>query len=245
MIIPGYIERRIRRPVPTAACVIEGSTPVVSFGNARSAVIATLGLNPSRREFLDVRGRELLGDERRLATHCSLGTRDLMNAPLVTIAGVLSDCDYYFHRQPYRQWFDQLERMLIECGASYYDGSACHLDLVQWATDPAWGDLERVTRQRLIDADIGFLKEQLMNESIRLILVNGSGVATLLQRTLKCALDEVDRIEGLGRYPTRLYNGTAFGRVSIVAWSTNIQSSYGVSGELRSEITQRVAEFAR
>lgn len=245
MIIPGYIERRIRRPVPTAACVIKGSTPVVSFGNARAAVVATLGLNPSRREFLDVRGRELVGDERRLATHGSLGTRDLMNAPLVTIARVLNDCDGYFHRQPYRRWFDQLEQVLIECGASYYDGSACHLDLVQWATDPAWGDLDRVTRQRLIDADIGFLKKQLMKESIRLLLVNGSGVARTLQRTLKIVLYEVGRIEGLGRYPTRLYNGAAFGRVRIVAWSTNIQSSYGVSGELRSEIAQRVAEVTR
>ena len=50
---------------------------------------------------------------------------------------VLDDCNGYFQRNPYRRWFDQFHPVLTACGASYYDGSACHLDLVQWATDPA------------------------------------------------------------------------------------------------------------
>jgi hypothetical protein len=56
------------------------------------------------------------------------------------VASVVADCATYFQRRPYRRWFDPLDRLLrTGAGVSYYDGSACHLDLVQWATDPIWG----------------------------------------------------------------------------------------------------------
>lgn len=54
-LVPEYIAERVRRPVPESSLVIPGSTPVVSFGNAETAWVATLGLNPSLREFADAR----------------------------------------------------------------------------------------------------------------------------------------------------------------------------------------------
>ena len=48
--IPDYIEQRIRRPIPSDTYVVPGSTPVVAFGNALTATVATLGINPSRAE---------------------------------------------------------------------------------------------------------------------------------------------------------------------------------------------------
>jgi hypothetical protein len=129
--IPDYIEQRIRRRAPAGASVVPGSTPVVAFGNSQMASVATLGLNPSRIEFLDERtGQELVGTSRRLATFASLGTSDLSTAPDAIVAQVLDDCNSYFERNPYRRWFDQLMPVLEACGASYYDRSACHLDLV-------------------------------------------------------------------------------------------------------------------
>ena len=77
MVIPPYIETRIRRSPPERSCIVPGSTPVLAFGDARSARVATLGLNPSRIEFLDKAGVLLEGDNRRLATHASLGLSDL------------------------------------------------------------------------------------------------------------------------------------------------------------------------
>src|SRR5437016_1012532 len=118
--IPSYIEKRIRQRPPDASHVVTRSTPVVSFGDARTAIVATLGLNPSRLEFLDHKGNELTGSSRRLATHLSLGNSDLSKAPLEVIARVLEDCNGYFQRKPYRQWFDQLQPILNHCGASYY-----------------------------------------------------------------------------------------------------------------------------
>ena len=241
--IRGYIEQRIRRPIPPDSCVVPGSTPVVAFGKARTATVATLGLNPSRVEFLDRDGRELVGDARRLSTHWSLGLSDLSNASPSAIAQIIQDCDTYFQRNPYWQWFSQLEQVVQACGASYCDGSACHLDLVQWATDPTWGKLPQALRERLIDADAEFLMEQLSQENINLLLVNGSGVVRQLCRRLAVTLDEVDRIQGLGQYPTRLLAGTTTSRVRVIGWSVNLQSSFGVSSQLRSEIARRVGKL--
>ena len=243
--IPDYIEQRIRRPIPSDSCVVPGSTPVVAFGNARTATVATLGINPSRQEFLDTRGNELAGCNRRLATHRSLGTDGLSDAPLPVIAQVLHDCDSYFQRNPYFQWFDQLEKILQACESSYYDGSACHLDLVQWATDPTWNGIKpRSLREQLIDEDKEFLNSQLTRENIGLLLVNGDGVVKQLRRKLGVALEEADQIENLWLHPVRLLVGKMFGRIDVVAWSVNIQSSHGVTNELRTELATRVAKLA-
>ena len=244
--VPEYIERRIRRPVPVDSYVVAGSTPVVSFGDAQTATTATLGLNPSRNEFLDRRRCELVGPSRRLATLRWLGTSGLSNAPQEAIARVLDDCNTYFRRNPLRQWFDQLERILKAIGASYYDGSACHLDLVQWATDPTWGDLRPAAlRKRLLDADASFLIEQLCNENIRLLLVNGMGVFQRLRRRDNATWDECEPIVELAFQDCRLFTGTIRGRVRVVAWSTNLQSGFGVTSEFRNELAVRVADLVR
>ena len=175
--IPAYIEARIRRQPPEWAYVVAGSTPVLAFGEARAARVATLGLNPSRLESIDKAGVVLEGEKRRLATHASPGSFDLANASSLAVSNVLEDCNQYFHRQPYRRWFNKLETPILSaCTASYYDGTACHLDLVQWATDPTWAKLPSSVRKRLITEDAAFLISQLQNESIRLLLVNGASV---------------------------------------------------------------------
>jgi hypothetical protein len=174
--IPGYIETRIKQPKPDGLAVVPGSTPVVAFGDVQSATVAALGLNPSRREFLDGHGKELTGAKRRLETLLSPGEDDLAVASADAIRMVFEGCNNYFDRCPYRKWFDVLEKVLRPLGASYYERTACHLDLVQWATDPTWGKLQPANTQSLIEADLLFLCQQLSRESIRLLLLNGSAV---------------------------------------------------------------------
>lgn len=244
MPIPAYIEARIRRTPPSDCCVVPGSTPVVSFGNAQTATVATLGLNPSRLEFLDDAGSELAGNARRLATHSSLGTADLSTAPAETVAQVLADCNGYFKRRPYR-WFNWFRPILKACGVAFDDGTACHLDLVQWATDPTWGKLRPAsTRKQLLADDSAFLAEQLRNERLRLLLVNGMSVLRELRRTIAPELDELGPIIGYAHVDTRLFAGTIFDRVHVLGWSTNLQSSFGVTTELREELAKRVADWA-
>ena len=170
--VPTYVARRIRRPKPEGCSVLLDSTPVVSFGDPSTACVATLGLNPSRIEF-EVNGVELADGKRRFETLRSLEIDSLEDALAPTIGRVLARCNGYFSGNPYRRWFDQLEPILNAVGASYYDGTACHLDLSQWATDPTWNGLDGDQRRRLVDDGAPFLAEQLRNEPIQLLLLNG------------------------------------------------------------------------
>jgi hypothetical protein len=215
----------------------------VAFGNSQTASVATLGINPSLREFIDRNGRELRDENRRLATHSSLGTDDLANAPAEVIARVLRDSDEYFHRNPYWAWFGQLESIVESAGGAYRDGTACHLDLVQWATDPTWGRIQPAhVRRRLLTDDGPFLVEQLKRENLRILLVNGRGALRQLQNVLAIEFDELEPIVGLAHQDTQIYCVTLGNGLQILGWSTNIQSSRGVTRELREELRRRVEQ---
>lgn len=212
-----------------------GSTPVIAFGDPVCAAVATLGINPSVREFMD-RGRLLTGAERRLATLQSLGARSVDQLTHDQVAAVLRDCATYFQRRPYRRWFDPLDELLqIGAAASYYDGSACHLDLVQWATDPTWGKIaDSGLRQALLADGVPHLRTQLAQGNIRLVLLNGRQVINQVLVLGLADLEEVGRLP-LGKGTCRLYKGTGRG-LQWVGWSTNLQSSWGVSGEFKHEL---------
>src|SRR5437762_1451088 len=148
MRIPGYVEERIRKPIPDGCLIVRGSTPVVAFGDATKARVATIGLNPSNREFHSKQGSELDGEFRRFETHRSLCISNMERAGREKVKLVLAACNDYFRRNPYG-WFDDLQGILNAVGASYRKGTGCHLDLVQWATRRKWRKLRRRARERL------------------------------------------------------------------------------------------------
>jgi len=243
--IPDYIVRRLRTPAPANCAIVSGSTPVIAFGDPRTARVATLGLNPSRREFLDRHGRELDGPERRLETLRSLRVDNLATAPDNVLERAFESCCRYFEGNPYRTWFDRLEEVLQRVGASYYDGSACHLDLIQWATDPVWGRLpDAGARSQLLSADGPFLLEQLQREDIRLLLLNGRAVTQHLSELAAVRLSEVQGLDGPGSRRTGLYVGQLPGPVQVIGWSLNLQSSFGVTRALRAELASSVANLS-
>jgi hypothetical protein len=208
----------------------------VAFGDPTNARVATLGLNPSRIEF-EMDGLELDGTKRRFETLRSLGVDSLETADAATVERVLSRCNDYFSGNPYRRWFDQLEMVLNAVDASFYDGTACHLDLSQWATDPTWNKLDGSIRQRLTDDDAPFLAEQLRNETVKLLLLNGRSVIDGFLTALGAYLSQV---HGVGA--TDFYSGRYEG-VDVIGWSTNLQSSFGVTRELRRAIADRVGDL--
>jgi hypothetical protein len=247
-----YINVRIRRRPKMDWPIVRGSTPVIAFGDASTANVATLGLNPSRVEFLNDDGTERIGAQRRLATMRSLelSTTDLTDAAAHVVEQIVSDCNSYFRVNPYWDWFGKLSPILKACGASYQDGSACHLDLVQWATDPTWGKLQTAELCRqLIEEDIHFFLDHLAGSGVRLLLVNGSAVwRALRQKELRTRVNmewqEQPQIKGLRFQSTRLFSGTLCERISVIAWSTNLQSSWGVSDAFVMELARRVGEIA-
>ena len=226
--IPEYIENRVRLRAPDGVPVVPGSTPVVAFGNVQTAKVATLGWNPSKLEFLDEQGNGLAGTKQRLETLTSLGESDLSSASHEVIRRVVEGCNAYFQRCPYERWFKVLQKVLIHLGKSYYDGTACHLDLVQWSTDPTWRHLSRVQRKNLVDTDLPFLREQLSQEHIELLLLNGSGIAKMFSKSFGCNLPE--RMFP-GDTPLKLFVGRTDHEVRVIGWNKNLQSSFGVSNK--------------
>jgi hypothetical protein len=242
--MPAYLIAMVRRTPPDAAGVVPGSTPVVAFGDPAHARVAALGINPSRNEFLDSNGHLLDGGQRRLATLLSLSASRLNDLTDAQAAAVVADCAAYFQRNPYRLWFDPLDQLLrAGVGASFYDGAACHLDLVQWATDPVWGQMtdERV-RRALIDDGVPHLRAQLdAHPQIGVVLCNGRQVIDQVRAARLADLRDAGVIRH-GAVSCRLYDGTAVtGRVRWLAWSTNLQSSWGVSTELKRDLAAWLA----
>jgi hypothetical protein len=215
--------------------VVEGSTPVVAFGDPAAAEVATLGINPSASEFMN-NGALLTDGQRRLATLASLGADGLDVLTDDQVTAVVADCATYFHRRPYRRWFDPLDRLLkAALDVSYYDESACHLDLVQWATDPIWGRIpDREVRQTLLDDGVEYLRAQLTHENVRTILLNGRAVLDQVTAVGLADLQVVGTLP-VGKASCRLYTGDG-GGVRWYGWSTNLQSSFGVSARFKEEL---------
>jgi hypothetical protein len=232
----------VRRPAPVTE-VVPGTTPVIAFGDPRRAEVATLGINPSWREFLGD-DRLLAGPRRRLATLESLSAE---NPELLTDAQIqttLKECAAYFARRPYRRWFDPLDQVLQGgVGFSYYNGTACHLDLVQWATKPVWSKLPKPIRQALLEESLPHLRSQLKFGSVRLVVLNGGQILDEVRRTGLAKLELAGELEVRPSVPCRLYSGEAR-NVRFVGWSTNLQNSHGVSLNFRDQLARWLASAA-
>jgi hypothetical protein len=223
LVIQPEVEARVRRAVPEGAGVLPGSLPVVSFGDPSTAAVATVSLNPSSREFLTRAGEWLPDASRRLASLHSLGVKDPGELDAGQFRQVVAESYGYFRGGNwYRLWFGWLERLLAGSGAgSYLDGSACHLDLVQWATAPAQAQLPAEAWQRLVEEDREFLRWQLAHANVSVVLVNGASVVEgLAAAGLISDLTE-DRLEYPAKDGTgylRVFRGTSDG-VRFLGWN--------------------------
>jgi len=239
--VPFYVADRIRRPLPKDIPVIK-APPIVSFGDPEAVEVATLGLNPSNIEYQSSDGDEWAGEDRRLETLSSLGLTSLTSATDDHVERIYQGCKEYFDQNPYRSWFDQLDHVLKGLGVSYYDQSAVHLDLVQWATSAKWGDLSQEEKSELMEHDVPFLRKQLENGQYRLLLINGRGVFDAFSNAFDVDFKQQEEIER-DFQPTQMYLGELEMGTKVIAWSTNIQSSFGVSNDLRDTIRDQVAEL--
>lgn len=239
--IPAYVAAMVRRLPPPDAPVVPSSTPVVAFGNPSQAEVASLGINPSGAEFLR-NGELLTGSQRRLATLESLGAERLDGLSDEQVSVVIQDCARYFQRNPYRRWFDPLDAVLrAGTESSYYDGSACHLDLVRWATDPVWsGITDRAAQDSLLEDGLPHLRAQLDRENVRIVVLNGRQVINHLRSVRLADLDEVGVLP-MSTTTCRLYLGQGRGG-RWAGWSTNLQSSRGVSRAFKEDLASWVAD---
>ncbi len=168
------------KPEMSTACVIPWACPVPFFGDLLASRVATVGINPSNLEFLDDEGNELDGTHRRLHALRSLGLRSWADVNDRHLSKIFEGCRIYFQNEPY-DWFTKLDQVVAGAGASFYaDGgrpSACHLDLVPYATDSKWSQLTSRQHRSLFDIVPDDLLGLLLRGSpARVLILNGRSV---------------------------------------------------------------------
>lgn len=237
--------------------VMPWTCPVPYFGRLGEASVATLGINPSNREFVDAAGKELDGNSRRFPTLGSLGLGTWADASPLDVATIASACDRYFAGNPYSRWFNILERLMNPVGASYYslDAPAAHLDLVPWATGVKWGALRHDQRRELLLCGQDLLAGLLRDSSVELLVLNGASVVRQFEEVAGVRLKrEHSPSWDLPRKGSTPVSGLSFsgsidrlgdvelGRsITIAGYNHNLQSSFGVTKRAVDAIARWVA----
>jgi hypothetical protein len=250
---------RIQRLTIGTTDVIAWGSPVPSFGNPGVSRVATLGLNPSNREFVDELGKELSGHSRRFHTLQSLGLSSWCSAKQKHADLILERCHGYFFRNPYDGWFKKLDRLISGTRASYYNvsASACHLDLIPYATMCKWTELSHSQRSTLFNVAGDVLGLLLRDSAIQILVLNGQSVVRSFQNMSGTQL----RIQEMPQWALRrkaqpsvkgfsysgairTLSGVSLGReVQVLGFNHNIQSSFGVTTEVVSSIRQWITRM--
>lgn len=238
--------------------VIPWSSPVPAFGDPMRARVATLGLNPSNREFVDCSGNELDGASRRFHTLRSLGLSRWSEANEYHTQLIMESCCAYFYRNPYDSWFKKLDFVISGTEASYYGESelACHLDLIPFATAHKWTELTRQQRFTLLKISGDALASLIRESPIQLLVLNGRSVVqqfeeisgkTLDRRQMsRWALPREAHAKVLGyAYSGAVseVSGIKLGReLLVLGFNHNIQSSFGVTKQVTEGIRDWIAK---
>jgi hypothetical protein len=254
--------KRLEEKALLSTGVISWSCPIPAFGNPRISTIATLGLNPSNREFVDAHGKELDGDQRRFHTLNSLGIKRWSDAEQSHVGKIAASCKSYFIGNPYDTWFRRLDSLLTGTDVSYYGlvGGACHLDLIPYATAMKWTELTTSQRAILMDYSGDAMGMLLRDSAVRLLVLNGKSVVESFETLASAQLERqpmsawsLPRRERAGVTGVA-YSGvvTSIGsiklgrRVRVIGFNHNIQSSFGVTRSVSSAIRKWLTDaYAR
>jgi len=232
--------------------IIRWGSPIMSFGSINNSKIATLGINPSNREFVDSKGIELTENERRFHTLNSLNLKKWKDAKSDDIEKINMLCEEYFFRNPYDGWFKKLDYIISGSSMSYYfpSGQACHLDLIPYATSKKWSDLTKYQKNTLLELCSDFLAKLLKGSEIKVIVLNGQTVVENLSKLsnrsfAKTEMEDwslnrktVDNIKGFSYvgYIDKIGNMSLGKKIKILGYNHNIQSSYGISSKIQTSI---------
>jgi hypothetical protein len=233
----------VSRPIPQGLGIVEKSVPITAFGKFDQASVATLSLNPSYLEFTNQKGLHLpIGKNRVFSRfHHSLDDEHSLGreSALKTIESFRNYFD--LRSRPYLKWFGPMEkRVLSSVGASYFDGTATHLDLSQWATNPIWNKLTEERKQALLDSDLPFLKRQLEHRKFDLVLINGSTAIREISKTGLVEMNVIDE-QQVGKTTVVFYQGQALG-TKFLAWNWYLQSA--ISEQVRDAIAHWLESHA-
>lgn len=241
--------------------VIKWGSPVPSFGDLSNSKVATLGLNPSNKEFVDEMGKEIIGKSRRFHTLKSLGIKTWSDIDSRHIQLIIETCTKYFLINPYDRWFKVLDTIISGTQSSYYNqnSSACHLDLIPYATSLKWNELSRDQRSKLLSLSDNILGLLLRDSPIRILILNGKTVIDVFQNISGVHLQKrkmsswslprhsSEKVDGIAYQGTiDSLSGVQFGRnLLVLGFNHNLQSSFGVTKKVIIEIQKWISRESR
>lgn len=243
---------KLSDPQLIEADIISWGSPILSFGNYEKSKIATLGINPSNKEFVDNQNNELKANKRRFHTLTSLNINSWSEINDDHISIIKNSFNEYFNINPYDNWFKKLDYLISGSSYSYYfpSGEACHLDLVPFATNSKWSELSSEQKKCLLNIGANFLGKIIENSEIEIIILNGQTVIDNLIKISNVNLHK--EIQDDWRLNRKLSNGVKgfsysgslnkIGNIKlkkvikIYGFNHNIQSSFGVTKKVQSSI---------
>ncbi len=225
MVLPEYAQLRAARKPPEGCRIPDGAIPTIAYGDPAKARIATIGLNPGH------------GHQREARRGAQPGVAPGAKAEMYGYD--------YFTTEVGRAtpgFFNPLEKVIVACGASYLDGSACHLDLAQWPTSESWRDLPPGAQAKLLEDGAPFVRRQLEeNPGIKLLLGDGKTVLEQMKKALSAEYEprETVTVDGY-RYPLHVFVGEALGK-RLIGWNWPLIRK-GIP--LVENLAQRIGEIA-
>ena len=228
--VPDFVADRIKTPA-SLKYIVEGSTPVVCFGDITRAKALTIGINPSSSEFTKLVGKQrvlLTGGERKLADLKHLGAEETHKLSADQVSQVWQGCLGYFDGPYYKFWFSKMQDTILSpINFSYVERSAAHLDLIQWATDPLWQNMvndDPLQAAAHLKADLPFLIKQLEASDAEFIFLSGTPVVESLTELFDLKFVEKTAAEGKSSQ-NRLYVGKWKNAV-VLGTSMNVPDSH-------------------
>ena len=238
--------------------IITWGAPIPSFGDPTSAIVATLGLNPSNKEFVDNSNQEIIGDQRRFHTLESLNIQSWDLISETHIEAIEASCTEYFQRNPYNNWFKSLDSIISGTSASYYNKlfHAAHLDLIPFATNSKWANLNSSQKRTLLNACGNALGKIIKNSSIKTLILNGQTVVDNFEKIADTKLhtehitdwdlsrNGVASVRGISYkgYTTKIFDTELGSPLLVLGFNHNIQSSFGVTTKVKNSIRDWITE---
>jgi hypothetical protein len=254
---------RLTEPFISETSIIKWSCPIPSFGDLSRSRVATLGLNPSNKEFVDESGNELEGSNRRFHTLKSLDLACWSDIQDNHVQLISDSCNNYFFGNPYDRWFRKLDGVICGTGCSYYSSSlfydqACHLDLIPYATSEKWANLTSPEKSSLFEITGNALALLLRDSPIEVLILNGKTVVEQFQNFAGVVLERElvsewtlprkygEGIAGIGyRGVIKTISNIGLDReVLVLGFNHNLQSSYGVSKKVTDSIRDWVTQHS-
>lgn len=218
--------------------IIREYAPILYFGDIKNSKIATVGLNPSDREYYNSNGQP----SDRFLSKQDLEIDSWTEISNEEISKIKLSFDFYFNHNPYKNWFNRLENLLTEGNYSYYFpyNNIVHLDIIPVATKKKWGSLSAAERKFLIDSFGNYLEFLISESDIEICILNGQGVVDNFQKVFNQLLSKEHILDWDIKTKNKIVKGNSYKaildkgnkKVLILGFNHNIQSSFGVSKEI-------------